>query len=193
MSPRCTFVSGRIGMSVAVAPRVILRRNTPRAAGCAPARPTFAVDVLAGHVDIDTFHGHRQQLAIVDFLCGADSNRLTSTSRRPATATTSPASITVSAVASMSCPSATDALDEHAVVGQQRLGFAHRLADSLPPCCNTEGAQLELVPGRPAGPTAFLLAAVLFLVALAAASRSMPSSAGPIRASTIAEPTVPKM
>ena len=32
-SPRCTVVVGRIGMSVAVAPRVILRRKTPRVSG----------------------------------------------------------------------------------------------------------------------------------------------------------------
>jgi hypothetical protein len=33
MSPRFSLVSGRIGISVAMAPRVILRRNSPRAIG----------------------------------------------------------------------------------------------------------------------------------------------------------------
>ena len=68
MSPRCNFVFGRIGMSVAVAPRVILRRNTPRAPGdLRQLGQRLAVDLLAGHVDIDTFDRHRQQFAVVDF------------------------------------------------------------------------------------------------------------------------------
>ncbi len=33
MSPRWTSVSGRMGIEVAVAPRVIFRRKTPRAPG----------------------------------------------------------------------------------------------------------------------------------------------------------------
>ncbi len=67
MSPRFSLVSGRIGISVAIAPRVILRRNTPRATGdCREFRQRLAVDVLAGDVDVDAFRRHRQQLAVLD-------------------------------------------------------------------------------------------------------------------------------
>ena len=67
MSPRCNLVSGRIGISVAVAPRAILRRNTPRASGdVGEFGQRLSVDVLAGDVDIDAFDRHRQQFAIID-------------------------------------------------------------------------------------------------------------------------------
>ena len=55
-------------MSVAIAPRVIFRRKTPRGGGQSRQfGQRFAVDFFVGHVDIDAFHRHRQQLAIVNF------------------------------------------------------------------------------------------------------------------------------
>ena len=66
----------------------------------------------------------------------------------------------------MILPAAPDALDEHALLGQQRLGFLRRLADDRAAVPDAERAQLELMPGR-AGAADFLLAAVLLLVALA--------------------------
>ena len=78
----------------------------------------------------------------------------------------SPAWITVSAVASMILPLTANTLDEHPVLGKQRFGFLHRLAHNQAPVLDAECAQLELVPGR-AGTARFLLAPMLFLVALA--------------------------
>ena len=148
MSPRCNWVSGRIGMSVAVAPRVILRRNTPRAAGTLrQLGQRLSVDVLAGHVDIDAFDRHRQQFAIVDFLgAGADQvhQHLAPAGHRD----------DVSRLDHgigrriHDLAAAPDALDEHPLVGKQRLGFVRRLADDRPALPDAERAQLELVPGR---------------------------------------------
>ncbi len=50
-----------------MAPRAILRRNTPRAhRRVGELGQRLSVDVLAGDVDIDAFRRHRQQFAILD-------------------------------------------------------------------------------------------------------------------------------
>ena len=92
-------------MSVAVAPRVIFRRNTPRAHGTlASSAKRLSVDLLVGDVDVDAFRRHGQQFAIFDlFRRRADQvDRAPRAGRR--SATTSPAWIIVSAVASMIWP-----------------------------------------------------------------------------------------
>ena len=97
---------GRMGMSVAVAPRRILRRKTPRAPGqLRQLGQRLAVGVLAGDVDVDAFGLARRAARGRRPPRAAGPIRLTSTSRRPAMATTSPAWITVSLVASMILPS----------------------------------------------------------------------------------------
>src|SRR5215203_734761 len=66
MSPRLISVSGRIGISVPVAPRVILRRYTPRAQDdvARSARRCPSTFLL----NVEALYRNRQQLAVVDFL-----------------------------------------------------------------------------------------------------------------------------
>ena len=105
MSPRWIVVFGRMGISVAVAPRVILRRKTPRAPGSSrQLGERLAVDRLVGHVDVDALDRHVQQLGVLDLL-GVRPDHLHEHLARPATATTSPSRSTVSAVASSIVPS----------------------------------------------------------------------------------------
>ena len=50
------------------APRDLAQEHAARGRRLRQFLQRLAVDVLAGHVDIDAFDRHRQQLAIVDFL-----------------------------------------------------------------------------------------------------------------------------
>ena len=66
-SPRSTVVFARMGIEVAVAPRVIFRRKTPRISGMlGQFGEGLAVDRLVAHQDVDALHRHGQQLAILD-------------------------------------------------------------------------------------------------------------------------------
>ena len=144
-------------MSVAVAPRVILRRNTPRAPGdCRQLGQRLAVDLLAGHIDIDAFDRHRQQLAIIDFL----RRRADQVDQHLAPAGHG------HDVAGLDhgiggrihdLVAAPDALDEHALLGQQRLGFLRRLADDRPASL-ARGTRATRTDARPCPdrPAAFL-------------------------------------
>ena len=153
-------------MSVAVAPRVIFRRNTPRAPGSArQLGQRLSVDLLAGHVDIDAFYRHRQQLAVVNFL-GRGTDQVHQ-HVAPAGHGHDVPSLDHGIGGRIDDLFATsDTLDEHPLLGKQRLGFLHRLAHDPSSLPDAERAQLELVPGC-AGTAQLLLAAVLLLVALA--------------------------
>ena len=94
-------------MSIAVAPRVILRRNRPRAHGdWASSQSVLPSMSLLVEVDIETLRRHRQQLEVVHFLgFAADQvhqHVASPRDRRDDVATT--LCITVSVVASMIVP-----------------------------------------------------------------------------------------
>ena len=166
MSPRWILVFGRMGISVAVAPRVIFRRKTPRDSGrLASSSQRLAVDRLVCHVDVNASHRHVQKLRVLDFLC-AFPDQL----HEHVAGTRDRHHVTLLQDGIRGClldhPIATDALDEDARVRHQRLGLNGPEANNLPARLHAERAQHESVPGR-AKPAHFLLAAVLVLVGLA--------------------------
>ena len=151
-------------MSVAVAPRVILRRNTPRAQGAfASSASVFPSSLLAGHINIDASCRHRQQLAIVDFLRG----RADQVDQHLAAADhghdVSRLDHAVSGgVDDLVTPS--DALDKDPVLREERLGVRRRLADNPCALLDAVSAQLMLIPSR--SRTAELLLTPVFLFVL---------------------------
>ena len=153
-------------MSVAVAPRTIFRRNTPRAPGkFANSANVFPSTVFAGHIDVDAFDRHRQQFPIIDFL-GAGTKETHQHFAAAGHGHDVPGVDHGVGRGIHDLPVPPDTLDEHTLVGNQRLGFLCRLADDRPTFLHAKRAQLELVPGR-AGTAGFLLAAVLLLIPLA--------------------------
>ena len=88
----------------------------------------LSVDLLAGHVDVDTFDRHRQQFAVVDLLGAgadqADQHVAAAGHRHDVARLDHGVGRRIHDLAA-----APDALDEHALLGQQRLGFLRRLAD----------------------------------------------------------------
>ena len=192
-SPRSIVVFGRMGIVVAVAPRVIFRRKTPRAAGILassasvlpstalllterrrppPARPAAPDRRPPSRLRPEHLHEH---------VAGAGDRHHVALAQHGVRGRL------------LDRPVAADAQDEDARVGHQRLGLGGPQANSLPARLHAEGAQLPAVPGR-AGAAHFLGAALLLLVVLARRRRDRcASSAGPRMAITIAEPTVPNM
>ena len=103
-SPRLIVVVGRIGMSVAVAPRVILRRKTPRVSGiCTRSTSVLpSIALLLTRTSTPSIGIASNSRSSTSSAFGPSND--TSASREPATATTSPSARTVSAVASSIFP-----------------------------------------------------------------------------------------
>jgi len=125
----------------------------------------FSVNVLAGHIDVETFDRHRQQFPIINFI-GTSTNE---TYQHFAAAGHRQ---DVSGVDHSVCRSIQDlpvppnSLHKHTLVWNQRLGFLWRLADNRPTLLHSKRTQLKLMPGR-AGAAGFLLAPVFLLIPLA--------------------------
>ena len=64
------LVFGRIGISVPVAPRTILRRKMPRATGNGASSASVLPSTLAGHVDVDTLRADGEQFGVLDLRGG---------------------------------------------------------------------------------------------------------------------------
>ena len=153
-------------MSVAVAPRVIFRRNTPRANGiCASSASVFPSTALLVTSTSTPATGTASSSGSSTSSAPAPISS-TSTSRGPATATTSPSCSTVSAVASSIVPLRRIRWTKTRASGTIASASTALSPTAFPPCLHAERAQLPAVPGR-AGAAQLLGAAVLFLVLLA--------------------------
>ena len=166
MSPRWILVFGRIGISVAVAPRVIFLRKTPARAGVlGQLGQRLAVDRLVCHVDVDALHRHVQQLRVLDFLCAFPDQPHEHLARARDRHHVALLQHGVRGCL-LDHPIAADAQDEHPRVGHHRLGLGGPEANGLAARLHAERAQHQSLPGR-ASPAHLLLAAVLVLVVLA--------------------------
>ncbi len=121
---------------------------------------------MAGHVDIDAFHRHRQQLAIVN-LIGRGTDQVDQHVAPPGDRDDIAGLDHGIGRCIDDLVATADALDEYPVLGQQSFGFLRRLADNPCTLLDAESTQLELVPGRAGTARFFLPASVLLLVALA--------------------------
>src|SRR5512133_3875361 len=143
-SPRLTSVLGRMGISVAVAPRVILRRNTPRAAG----------------------HRHGEQFAVLDFdcRCPEDVHQHFALARdRDHVAYLQD---DVRGRIHDLAP-APNAQDEEARIGHQRLSLGDAQTGGFATRLHLVGAQRPACPSRARTTQLLLAAPMLFLVVLA--------------------------
>ena len=147
-SPRLISVLGRMGISVAVAPRVILRRNTPRAAGrVGQLGERLAVDLFVRHQNVDALHRHGEQLAVLDFLrrCAEHVHQHFALARNR-----HHVAFLQDGVRGRihDLAAASNAQDEEARIGHQRLSLSDAQAGGLATRLHLVGAQRPAVPAR---------------------------------------------
>ena len=144
-------------MTVAMAPRAILRRKTPRALRqLRQLRQRLAIDGLVRDIDVDAFDRHAQQLGIIDLLAPLPPSTLTSTSRAPATATH--VALLQNGVRGgfLDLAVTADPLHEDACVGHQRFGFGGPQAHRRPPGCTRNARSSQRCQAEPAPPSTLL-------------------------------------
>ena len=157
-------MSGRIGnVGCGGSARDLAQKHAPRPGRFRQLGQRLSVDLLAGHIDIDAFCGHRQQLAIVDFLRGradqVDQHLAAADHRHDVSRLDHGISGGVDDLVATS-----DALDKDPVLREERLGVRRRLAHNPCALLDAVSAQLVLIPSR--SRTAELLLASVFLFVL---------------------------
>ncbi len=181
-----------MGIVVAVAPRVIFRKNTPRAAGClASSTNDFPSTALLLTYTSMPATGTSNSSGSSTSLAPSPIS-LTSASRGPTTATTSSCCNTVSAVASSIVPFLRMRWTKTRAPGSIASASAARRPTAFPSFCTRNARNPHRCQAEPAPPIS-LVPPNFSSYSLQAAGRFMRSSFGPSRAITSADPRVPNM
>src|SRR5262249_29128767 len=123
------------------------------------------VHLLVGHIDVDTFDRHRQELSIIDFIGASLEERYQHLAKAGHCYHVASVDLAVCrCVQDLTVP--TWKLYYHSLIPSQCFGLLWRLADYRSAFLDAEGAQIKLVPSR-TGAAELLLAAVLLFVAFA--------------------------